>query len=272
LTRRRLKLGLVILGCALAAYAALAYLLLPSIWSHYEHQKGLEGRPMVTRTGQGIPADPLNIGLVGSKEDVLCAMRAISWVPADPITFRSSMGIITSVLFRRPYLHAPVSTLYYEGRHEDLAFERPEGGTASRRNHVRFWEVLQKGEEGRSVWLGAATFDRKVGFNHYTGQVTHHIAPDIDNERDYLVSQLKAARLVQAIYEVSGIGPTLNGRNGEGDPYFTDGEIKVLRLVGGCGKKSDTTVELGNTPIIDLKNAVWQSVVKTLLDWNASGE
>jgi hypothetical protein len=182
------------------------------------------------------------------------------------------MGIITSVLFRRPYLRAPVSTLYYEGRPAELAFERTEGGTASRRNHVRFWEVLTKGEEGRSVWLGAATFDRKVGFNHYTGQVTHHIAPDIDNERDYLVSQLKAAKVVEAIYEVSGIGPTINGRNGEGDPYFTDGEIKVLRLVAGCGAKSGTAVELGNPPIIDLKNAVWESAVRALLERNANSE
>jgi hypothetical protein len=268
--RSKLRLSLAFAGLFAAAYGFGAYLLLPAVWRHYEHQKGLEGLPMVTRTAPGIPADPMNLGLVGAKEDLLCAMRAVSWYPADPITFRSSVGIAGSVLFRRPYPHAPVSALFYEGRREDLAFEKPEGPTARRRNHVRFWEVLKKGEEDRSVWLGAATFDQDVGFNHYTGQVTHHIAPDIDAERDLLVDALKKAKVVEVIYEVSGVGPTLDGRNGEGDRYYTDGEIKVLRLVEGCGKKAETTVELANPPVIDLKNLVWQNAVKAFLSWQAT--
>jgi LssY C-terminus len=62
-------------------------------WTHYEHQKGLAGLPMLTRTAQNIPADPINIGLARNKEDVLCAMHAAGWYPADPITFRSSVAI-----------------------------------------------------------------------------------------------------------------------------------------------------------------------------------
>ncbi len=33
--------------------------------------------------------------------------------------------------------------------------------------------------------------------------------------------------ILMQIYRVSGIGPTINGRNGEGDRYFTAGEITV---------------------------------------------
>ena len=47
-------------------------------------------------------------------------------------------------------------------------------------DHVRFWQVLDKGTDGRPVWLGSVTFDRGVSLSHDTGQVTHHIAPDID--------------------------------------------------------------------------------------------
>ena len=265
----RLAPCLLILAAALLAYGLLAYVALPTAWTHYEHQKGLAGLPMVTRTGQGIPADPMNVGLVGAEEDVLCAMHAANWFPADPITLRSSLAIIGSVVLDRPYPQAPVSPLFYDGRREDLAFEKAEGDSADRRNHVRFWKVLRKGEEGRSVWLGSATFDRNVGFNRYTGQVTHHIAPDIDAERDLLTEALEAAKVVEAIYEVSGIGPTLDGANGEGDPYHTDGEIKVSRLVEGCGKRVETAVELTNPPVIDLKNLVWQNAVEALLSWQA---
>ena len=45
----------------------MAYWVLPRLWRHYEHQRGLSGLTMVTLTAQGIPGDPINIGLVGSE-------------------------------------------------------------------------------------------------------------------------------------------------------------------------------------------------------------
>jgi hypothetical protein len=255
----KLRITLVVLALVLILYGLIAYIVVPQIWTHYEHQKGLAGLTMVTRTAQGIPGDPINVGLVGTKADVLCAMHAAAWYPADPITFRSSVEIVGSVVLDRPYRDAPVSSLFYQGRREDLAFEKPDGSSADRRQHVRFWEVLKRGDEGRPVWLGSATFDRDVGLSRDTGQVTHHIAPDIDAERDRLTDDLKAARVVEAIYEVSGIGPTLNGRNGEGDRYYTDGEIKISRLVAGCNVKAATTVELDNPPLVNMKNVAWKA-------------
>src|SRR5512132_2190607 len=158
----RLRTAIVALAAVLVAYGVIAYVVLPLAWSHYEHQKGLAGRPMVTRTAQGIPGDPINVGLVGARNDVLCAMHAAAWYPADPITFQSSVEIVGSVILDRPYRDAPVSPLYYDGRREDLSFEKPVGTSADRRHHVRFWEVLKAGQEGRPVLLGSATFDLDV--------------------------------------------------------------------------------------------------------------
>jgi len=219
---------------------------------------------MVTRTAQGIPGDPINVGLVGGKADVLCALHAAAWYPADPITLRSSVEIIGSVVLDRPYRDAPVSPLFYDGRREDLAFEKPVGTSADRRQHVRFWEVLKAGQEGRPVWLGSATFDRDVGLSRYTGQVTHHIGPDVDAERDNLTNDLRRAKVVEAIYEVTGVGPTVFGRNGEGDRYYTDGEIEISRLVAGCNTKVETALELANPPIVDLKNQAWKAIAGIL--------
>jgi LssY-like putative type I secretion system component LssY len=260
----KLRIALVVFAVVLVAYGLITYIVLPRIWAHYEHQKGLAGFTMVTRTAQGIPGDPINVGLVGTKADVLCAMHAAAWYPADPITFRSSVEIVGSVILDRPYRDAPVSPLFYQDRREDLAFEKPDGSSADRRQHVRFWEVLKRGDEGRPVWLGSATFDRGVGLSRDTGQVTHHIAPDIDAERDRLTDDFKTAKVVEAIYEVSGIGPTLAGRNGEGDRYYTDGEIKISRLVAGCNVKAATTVELDNPPLVNMKNVAWKAIAAML--------
>src|SRR5258707_13373380 len=152
----------------LAAYGLLAYIVLPALWTHHEHQKGLANLPMVTLTGQGIPGDAINVGLIGDQRDVVCAMHAAGWFPADPITLKSSIEIVGSVLLDRQYKDAPVSNLYYLGRREDLAFEKPVGNSADHRNHVRYWKVLDKGEEGRPVWLGGADVGRGRGVSAHT--------------------------------------------------------------------------------------------------------
>lgn len=260
----RLRTALLVLTFILGVYGMMAYVVLPMAWTHYEHQRKLAGITMLTRTDQGIPGDPINVGLVGSRSDVVCAMHAAAWYPADPITWRSSLEIVGSVVLDRPYPDAPVSTLLFQDRHEDLAFEKPDGRSADRRHHVRLWEVLDRGEEERPVWLGAVTFDRGVGLSHYTGEVTHHIAPDIDAERDGLTNDLRAAKIVEATYEITGIGPTLNGHNGGGDPYYTDGEIEFSRLVTQCKLKVEPAVALANPPFVKLKNVAWKAFVAEL--------
>jgi hypothetical protein len=260
----RLERVLLLALSVVLAYGALAYLALPAIWTHYEHQKGLANLPMVTRTAQGIPGDPINVGLIGDERDVLCAMNEAGWFPADPVTFKSSVEIAGSVLLDRSYKDAPVSPLYYLGRHEDLAFEKPEGHSADRRHHVRFWKVLDKGEEQRPVWLGDAAFDRGVGVSHYTGAITHHIDADIDLERKTLADDLERAGMVDAKYQVTGIGPTLDGRNGGGDLYYTDGEVWVLRLVVACEKRSTPAAIIASPAATEIKDQIWQAVAGTL--------
>ncbi len=247
---------------AVAAYVALAYLIAPFAWRHYEHQGGLADLDARTVTAQGIPGDVINVGLDGSEDDLLCAMAAAGWSPSDPVTVASSLRIAGSVVFRRPYHRAPVSPLFFDGRKQDLAFEEPSGRSASTRHHVRFWKALEAADDGRPVWLGAAVFDDGVGVSHYTGGITHHTAPDIDAERDFLLSQLQEAKRVAATYWVSGVGPTLFGRNGEGDPFFTDGEIGFARLASGCESRENAPIALPLPARITAKNFVFSWLAK----------
>jgi hypothetical protein len=260
-TRRK---WLFVFAAVTIVYLMLAYAVLPALWTHHEHEPDLASLPMVTHTSIGIPGDALNVGLVGSKEDVLRAMQATLWFPADPITLRTSIEIVGSVALDRPYHDAPVSPLYYEGKKEQLAFEKPDGRSADKRHHVRLWLVLEKGTDGRPVWLGSVTFDRGVGLSHDTGQVTHHIGPDIDTERDLLMHDLDNAGMVQTFFQISGTGPTLLGRNGEGDPYYTDGEIDVASLVVDGVKRAREPETLPAPPLIVLKDQIWHGFSKVL--------
>jgi hypothetical protein len=261
---RKLKLALISATVLIVVYVVIAYFVLPAAWTHHEHQPVLAGRSMVTLTEQGIPGDPLNVGLVGNRGDIVHAMHVSEWYPADAITLRTSAEIIGSVLLDRRYPDAPVSNLFYDGRKEDLAFEKSEGTSADRRHHVRFWRVLENGAEGRPVWLGSATFDRGVGLSRYTGQVTHHIAPDVDADRDLLISNLTRAGMIEVIYQVSGTGLTLTGRNGGGDPYRTDGEIWIGRLIPAGQRREQPPTTLPVPTIVMAKDVVWRKVNRAL--------
>ena len=260
----RLERVLLTLLAVLLGYVSLAYIVLPTFWRHYEHQRPLATLSMVTCTAQGIPGDPINVGLIGDTKEVLCAMNFAGWFPADPVTFRSSIEIAGSVLLDRAYPYAPVSNLFYLGRREDLAFEKPSGKSPDRRHHVRFWKVLDRGQENRPVWLGAVTFDRGVGVSHFTGAITHHIDADIDAEREKLATDLENAGMVTAKYQVTGVGPTLTGRNGGGDLYYTDGEVWIMRLVEDCRKQDGNVTIMPSPPATELKDQIWRSITQTL--------
>jgi LssY C-terminus len=248
---------ILILIFAVLSYAGIAYLLLPKVWRHYEHQPALALKPMITHTEAGIPGDPLNVGFVGQLQEILEAMEAAGWSRADPITIRSGVKVAESVVLDRSYTTAPVSNLYYEGRKEDVAFEKQIGASPAQRHHARFWKVLEKGIEGRNVWLGSATLDRNVGFSKYTGQITHHIDSDIDTEREQLIGDLTRAQRVTTIYSVSGVGPTLNGRNGEGDWYYTDGDIHIAVISASQTRKPAVLEQ----PLpVSVKNQIWRAV------------
>ena len=178
-------------------------------------------------TGNDIPGDPLNIALVGSEKDIQGAMLSAKWFPADAITLRSSLRIAAGTVLRRPYTDAPVSSLFFFGRKQDLAFEQPIGNDPRRRHHVRFWRCEKLDESGRPLWIGAATLDVCVGLSHTTGQITHHISTAIDPERDKIIDDIQAAGDLQEVYWIDDFQAPPQGRNGGGDPWHTDGRLAV---------------------------------------------
>jgi hypothetical protein len=212
-----------------AAYFLGAYLILPRLWKHHEgNPQDFRDGPRVTHTASNIPGDPLNIALVGTEEEIIRAMTAARWDPADPLTFRSSVRIVVDTILRKPDDQAPVSNLYLLGRKEDLAFEKPVGGSPKERHHVRFWQT-DKIYDDRTTWIGSSAYDIGVELSRTTGQVTHHISANVDAERDLLVANLTKAIPAQVQW-LDGFHKELQGRNGGGDPWRTDGRLAIVIL------------------------------------------
>lgn len=231
------------IGGLLLVYLVVAYLILPGAWRRRMHRHpDLAGGPRVTHTPNGIPGDPVNLALVGTEADVAAAMLAAKWDPADPITLASSLRISVDSVFRHPDPDAPVSTLELFGRKQDLAFEQPVGNDPRQRHHVRFWK-WDRLHDGREVWFGAATFDQRVGLSHTTGQVTHHIGPDVDAERERILSGLQSAGRTLEVSRMDAFQPVKEGKNGGGDPWRTDASLGVAVLAPheGAGPAATST-------------------------------
>jgi hypothetical protein len=154
-------------------------------------------------------------------------MQLARWHAAAALGLESDLKIAKDTLLSRPDDDAPVSSLYLFGRREDLAFEQPVGGSPRKRHHVRFWRTERIDKDGRPIWIGSASYDERVGLSHTTGQITHHIAADVDAERDHLFDDLKATERLTDFYAVDDFHATRQGRNGGGDPWHTDGRLFV---------------------------------------------
>jgi hypothetical protein len=223
----------LIVGGLLLTYLVVAYVVLPAIWKAYEtRHPALDDVPGITETADGIPGDPLNVAIVGAEEELIAIMQAAKWHKAAALGLKSDLKIAVDTVLSRPDENAPVSSLYLFGRKEDLAFEQPVGDNPRHRHHVRFWKT-DKQHNDRPVWVGSAIYDEHVGFSRDTGQITHVTAPNVDAERDYMFRELERTGELASVEIIDGFHKILEGRNGGGDPWHTDGRL----FVGAVGTK-----------------------------------
>ena len=224
--RRAARATLALALIAFAVYLA-THVVAPRFLTHFEHSPELASLPKRTIDGDGRAADPINVAVVGSRAELLTAMRLSGWLVADSLTRKTKVAIARSVLLNRPDSTAPVSPLYLLGREEDIAFEREVGSSARTRHHARFWLAESSVHDGRPVWVGDASFDARAGISHRTLRPTHHIAPDIDEERETLLADLARVGQLAERFEATGMGPRIYAHNAEGDRFDTDGEMDV---------------------------------------------
>ncbi|MFD1901901.1 LssY C-terminal domain-containing protein [Enterococcus termitis] len=172
-----------------------------------------------SRTSDGLLGDPINLAFIGTEADLERLFVNSGWTKAEKLSLNSSIKMIVASLLGKSYPNAPVSSLFLFDKRQDLAFEKQIENNPRRRHHVRFWQTpkdwyLPGGKE--ADWLGAATYDKKVGFSIFTGQVTHKINSDIDKERDFVLASFEEENQ-QVSVDIVEHFTTSYHRNGGGD-------------------------------------------------------
>jgi hypothetical protein len=206
-------------------------------------------------TPDGFASDPVNVGVVGTRRQLIDAMRHAGWELADEHGLRNMAREVISTLFKQPYPKSPMSSLYLFGRSQDLGFEIGIADSFKNRHHVRFWSTTfdkpgtdpvidansihwftrrewrhrGEGHDEELLWLGAASKDVGLAFIRHNAQLTHMIHPDTDAERDLIVEQLQidGAWLESSLQ----IMEPYKLRNRVWRGYLqTDGQLKIVRL------------------------------------------
>lgn len=186
-----------------------------------------------SRTGDGLLSDPVNLAVIGSEKELIKTMKKADWIVADELTWKTTLKMMHASVLHRPYPNAPFSSLYLFSKKQDLGFQQSVGNNTKKRHHVRFWKcpdgwLLPGGM--RADWVGAATFDKRVGFSVYTFQFTHKIEENIDEERDYVIKTIKDTSPQVRIEVVEEYSTGYHTKNGGGDTIKTDGALPFIYL------------------------------------------
>ena len=174
--------------------------------------------------------DPLNLVLIGSREDILSAFVRRGWLPVEENYGAAVWKTIKSFLFGTRYRYSPVSPLYFRKRQQDFAGQKPRH-TVHQRNHLRVWLSPMR-YQGKPVWIGQISRDIGVRFTFKAWPpVTHKIDPDIDEATYALMEDLIYSQQLAKTGWVKGVGKATRSKprhNLTGDPYFTAGLRAVL--------------------------------------------
>ncbi|HEY5442106.1 MAG TPA: LssY C-terminal domain-containing protein [Candidatus Saccharimonadales bacterium] len=241
---RRLPLAFAILF----TYALGAYVLAPALIRFFRILRPPAHLPLYCVTPDGFASDPLNVGLIATRDQLIKAMKQTGWHVADPHTPRYAARHILSTVYGWSYPNAPVSSLYLFGRKQDVAFEIPVKGAPGNRHHVRFWATTydrQRPLDSRSIhwqhrrarvesdnllWVGAASLDTGIGYIRHNLQLTHMIDPDTNRERELILKKLRARKLVRSVKLVE-LGRPYRLINRVISGYLhTDGKMAVISL------------------------------------------
>jgi hypothetical protein len=242
---RRLPIGVAVL----VTYILGAYILIPAVIRVYRIAKPASHLPLYCVTPDGFASDPLNIGLITTRTGLIDAMEQAGWYQADRRSLTTIFRQVVTTLSGLSYVSAPVSSLYLFGRKQDIAFEIPVEGGVGSRHHVRFWATTFDNDKRLSIrsihwqhrrehvstdellWVGAASLDSGIAPIKHNFQITHMIAPDTNQERDLIVTQLRRYELVVRVYSVKLDNPYRLANRALRGYLQTDGKMCVVRLV-----------------------------------------
>ena len=201
--------------------------------------------PRYTITGDGLPGDPVNLVLKGTRAQLDAAFARSGWSQADRLSLKSSWRMVRAFLLNSPYPTAPFSTLYLYGRGQDVGFQKAIDNSPRKRHHIRFWALGPQRaqtvlgtasfwlntdrppDHAEVFWIGAGTKDTGFSLTRLTFQITHATDSDTNAERDFIIAELSKTGVIG---EATPYQPRQKLPAEHVNHYVADGQITVATL------------------------------------------
>ena len=174
----------------------------------------------------GMLQEPISLIVLAQDETTFLDVFAkAGWHLADRPSFDTMSRAAFAIWFNKEYETAPVTPAFWNGQPHNFGFQSETTDKSLRqRHHARFWQTRFRTTDGLLIFVGTASFDDGLKWG-----LTHRIDPNIDAERDFLITDLRRTGWVKSEQRIQLVAPVL-GQNLAGDPFFTDGNSVIVRI------------------------------------------
>ena len=188
-------------------------------------EKAIQKLPLYSETLTGSRMEPISFIYVGYENQLVSTFENHGWYKADKSTISNTLKALAVGFQGKQYLTAPVTPSYLNYKPENIAFQQSTAThSLKQRHHTRLWRTDYALSDGRPIWVGTASFDEGIEFAGTAKLPTHHIDPNIDGERNFIIKSLGLRSNLVAVVQ-----PQL-GKNASGDNFFTDGKAELVFL------------------------------------------
>lgn len=184
--------------------------------------------PRTSEDLTGNPMEPINIIIIGMRDEISQSFSAAGWYLGDKLSFQSSYKYLVSSFSHKDYFNAPATPSFWNSKPMNFLYEKPTN-ISYERHHIHFWSTNLILNDSREVWVATASFDQGIKTPWGFILPLHTIDPDIDKERDLITDDLIKTSCVESISKFQIVEPML-GQNFAKDYFFTKGEANIIFL------------------------------------------
>jgi len=193
--------------------------------------KLFEHLPKISESITSLPAEPINMIFIGSKEKLDQAFTQSSWYILDGPSFKSYTKIITSIILKQAYPQTPGLPVFWATKTSDFAYGKPTSpNSISSRQHIHIWQTDFITENNQNIWVGTAHFDQAIQKKLGLIMPFHTTEIKVDNERERIKTKLELNGFIQKSEKINLTGLMYGSKKGSGNSFLTDGQAYILYL------------------------------------------
>ncbi len=186
--------------------------------------------PKISESITGLPAEPINIIIVSSRNVLDQAFINSGWYLLDGPSIKSYSKIIVSFFKKTSYPQTPGLPVFWDTLPNKIGYGKPTSeNSISSRHHLHLWETDFVTSDNQSIWIGTAHFDEEIKTKGIFILPFHSTDPMVDNEREEVKNNLASTNFLKSFEKINLTG-LMYGTKSSGNSFLTDGQAYILYL------------------------------------------